>query len=684
MPLKELVNKMAQQGLRQRPSQVDMLENVYQAVKARHILCVEAPTGTGKTLAYCLGALTAKENKQVLIISTATTALQEQFFQKDLLLIEKILQEKLTVVLAKGRRRYVCHARLFKPDQFFDDNHFADEMQALQQLIEDKKWQGELDHAPAPINSELWQKISTDSNGCSAGKCEYFNECAFYQNRRQMYQADIIVTNHSLLLSDLELGGGVILPDMKESIYILDECHHLPEKALSHFAKQAAVIRSLDWINLIGKTVAKATGYIKFNQKSSDELNHHIKELVEAIRQAKTFVDWQSDLFIEKQWRIKILDNKLAEIAKLIIYYAEKTTAVIEVLAKHLASAYESAMSAQEKAKAEAITRLQASLSFILDRSVNLEATWRDLLQLADQNAQIPYACWFEMHDTRDGGDFTLHTSPINVSKAMQDLLWDKVENGAVLCSATIRAMGKFEDFLRKLGLKDNAKITEKVLVSPFEYQHSLLFVPQMQTEPSQMQQEKHLDEILSMLPKLMFSQHGTLVLFTSRKAMEYVLQRAPAEFKPDILSQQSLSKMELIKQHKQKVDQGQRSIIFGLASFAEGIDLPSLYCEHVIIQKIPFTVPSDPISQTRSEWLKKYQKDPFQLVTLPETSIKLAQYIGRLLRHEDDRGVVTILDKRLYSKNYGAALLATLPGFTRLVNVSLEKFLQHEAVMAL
>jgi ATP-dependent DNA helicase DinG len=679
--LKNIAQQMTAVHLRQRPAQMEMLQGVYDAIQAKKFFCVEAPTGTGKTLAYCLAGLESRKDTEQLIVSTATTALQEQFFQKDLLLLEKILDKKLNVVLAKGRRRYVCKTRLFHPEQYFESDDSSDQLALLQNELTTTQWNGEFDQLPTKIEPTLWQKISTDAQGCSAGRCEYFNECVFFQNRRKMYHADIVVTNHSLLLSDLELGGGVILPEMKDSIYILDECHHLPEKALSHFSKQAAVLRSFDWINNIGKILTKVVLQIKFKQQNSDDLNRYIKDLVEALRQVKAFLDARLDQFQENQWRVKNFEQSLADLTQAILQPAGLIARLLQTMLQSLTKAYEE-HEVSDKVRADAIMHLQSSVEFLLERCENLQATWRDLLDLNALLDQPPTACWFEKVEAREGIDYTLHTSPINISKAMQELFWNKIENSVILCSATIRAMNSFNDFFRKLGLKDHPKISSLALASPFEHQYSLLFVPKMRYEPTQALQQSHLEEMLSLLPQLILPLSGTLVLFTSRKAMWFVYKQMPEVFKKNILLQDDYNKMDLLTRHKKKIDQRQQSIIFGLASFAEGIDLPGAYCQHVIIQKIPFSVPSDPIAETRADWLKKHNKDVFQLVSLPETSVKLAQYVGRLLRHEEDRGVVTILDKRLYLKHYGKALLASMPAFTVLLNCPIDQFLQHQLAL--
>lgn len=676
----DVLKQMHALQLRERPAQMSMLQSVYAAMSEQGILCVEAPTGTGKTLAYGLAGLKARQPGQVLIISTATTALQEQFFTNDLPLLEQLLNAKFQVVLAKGRRRYVCHARLLHPENFFENEAACQTVLPLQEALIQNKWNGMFDELPIKVEPAVWQKISTDAHGCSAGRCEYYSQCVFFQNRRKMYYADVVVTNHSLLLSDLELGGGIILPEMKNSVYVLDECHHFPEKALSHFAKQAAVLRSFDWLNTLSKILLKIALQVSFNQKQADDLNRYVKELVETLRQVKNFLADRSDHFEQKQWRVTVLPSALAELAQNILQRTQSMSSILQALLRVLDQAYTS-HEEKDPIKASVIAQLQATTNFIVDRCTNMHMTWRDLLSVQVSVAQMPIACWFEQFETRDGDDYTLHTSPINISEAMNTLFWNKVEQAVVLCSATIRSMGQFDDFLRKLGLKNNPRVTCEKLSSPFFYQHSVLFVPSMQCEPTPAMQTAHLQEMLMLLPQLILPSSGTLVLFTSRQAMWFVFKQTEAVLKNNILLQDDYSKMDLIKRHKKQIDSGKQSIIFGLASFAEGIDLPGKYCEHVIIQKIPFLVPSDPITKTRSEWLKKHHKDAFQLVTLPETSIKLAQYIGRLLRHEEDRGMVTILDKRLYTKQYGQALLENIPEFTRLLNCSVSEFLQHDLV---
>lgn len=672
-----LHEKMAALDLRNRESQNIMIQKVSDAIKNKRILCIEAPTGTGKTLAYSLGALLEQKHKKSLVISTATTALQEQFLHKDLPLIEKILSKKFLVVLAKGRRRYVCHDRLFNPSYELPESD-GSQINQLQQLLEQNKWSGEIDNSPIDIKADLWQSISTESSMCSSNKCAYFNDCVFFQNKRKMEKADIVVTNHSLLLSDIELGGGVVLPKIEDSIYVIDECHHFPEKALSHFAKQSALLRSFEWINTISKTLTKSQTHLSDNTLNIESINQTIKQLVTHIREANTYLNNKKLNFIDTILRINFLDIQLKSIVESILEASKVILKTVASIDQKLDVAYEASIAQHAKENAANIASLKSTLKFILNRCENLYSTWLDIKKFENIQTPIPFACWFEKVNSHTEEDHTLHTSPINVSDSMKKLFWNKISNGLILCSATIRSLGAFDDFFRKMGLSQHPCLDEIALSSPFEHQHSLLYVPQMKTEPKQEKQEAHLTEIIELLPNLINDQGGTLLLFTSKKAMEFVLDKIPHELKRDVLAQNDYSKMLILARHKEKINKKQRSIIFGLASFAEGIDLPGDYCRHVILQKIPFNVPSDPISLARTDWLKHHKKDPFKLISLPDTSIKLAQYIGRLLRHENDTGIVTILDNRLYNKPYGAALLENLPNFTRLINQPLSEFSIH------
>lgn len=672
MDIKDIAKKLTRAGLTHRDAQLAMIQDVFDALQKNKILCIEAPTGTGKTLSYCIGSHFAKSKKNTIVISTATIALQEQLVKKDLPLLETILNEKINITLAKGRRRYVCHARVFKSDwqsELFDDNK---NLSHIQSQLEKHLWNGDRDELDIHIPNQEWQKISTDSAGCTGKLCEFYEDCAFIKARKKIHTADIVVANHSLLLSDLELGGGAILPEPEKCIYIIDECHHLPSKALDHFACSATVMGNVDWINQLTKTLTKALQEKKITDKTQENINTKTHELVQTLTHVRDFLDLNSKQFEDKQWRIKKIPEELLTLGKSVFKQAAEVMADCELILSNLEEHNKTKnLSPQDKDEAG---KFIASLGFVVSRAKNVVETWA-LFCHPRKEKEAPIARWFEERDDA----YLCHTSPINVSQQLKETFWDRAENGAILCSATVRALGKFDDFTRKAGLKNNDHYREKSVGSFFDYSKSLLFVPQMKSTPSGMNQDAHRDECIELLPQLILPKTGTLVLFTSRYSMEKIFDRMPNHIAKDILLQTSSNKNKLIEQHKNRIRNGKRSILFGLASFGEGLDLTADFCQHVIIHKLPFAVPSTPIEVTRNEWIESNGMNAFMLSALPAASIRLTQYAGRLIRQETDVGIVTILDKRLYSKGYGKQLLNNLPEFERLINEEVATLKAHK-----
>lgn len=670
MDIDKLYEKLKRHGLQDRHSQRQMIQAVYDAVTHNKILCIEAPTGTGKTLSYGIASLYAHKDKQHIIISTATIALQEQLISKDLPLLTKLYDQEFKFALAKGRRRYVCHARLYDNDTQSDMLDADRSIEELQQLLESKKWHGDRDELKSFVADETWQQISTDATGCSGKRCSFYEDCAFYKARRKMHSADVIIANHSLLLSDLELGGGAILPDMETCIYIIDECHHLPQKALSHFSKMAGLMNSVEWINQLTKGISKAVQLGEVDETLPEivkPLTHH---LVQQLKSMNDYLETQESLFVDETWiPTEHQHESLQPLAREIKDASRQVYSHCAALQKEL----ESKVTHNEKIKKETneeVERLYININFITSRAKNLYETWQ-LFCHERRKGEAPIAKWFT-----NQRNFQCHAAPINVSKQLKEYFWDKIENGVVLCSATVRALGDFRDFHRRSGLQDDERVVDVAINPFFDYSQSVLFIPSMRFAPQGAEQQQHHEEVMQLLPQLLPAEGGSLVLFTSIRAMENTYADLPDDIIDYVLMQNQYSKRRIITLHKDRVRAGERSILFGLASFGEGLDLPADFCQHVIIHKLPFSVPTTPLELTRNEWLKSNNKNAFMLATLPETSLRLTQYIGRLIRQETDKGVVTILDKRLYSRHYGKSLLKGLPPFQQIIDQPIETLL--------
>lgn len=667
MDIVKIKRQLTQAGLANRPSQLQMIEQVFQALTEKKILCIEAPTGTGKTLSYSIGAFFARNDQQTIIVSTATIALQEQLAQKDLPLLAKLLNIEIKTVLAKGRRRYVCHARLYEEQtvDFFSANEFQP---LLRSLLEQGEWDGDRDSLKLNLTDAQWLQVSTDSPGCSGKHCQYFQQCAFYKAKQKWPQADFIVTNHSLLLADLSLGGGALLPEMAKSIYILDEAHHFPEKALDHFAHSTALLASVEWINPLLNSISKAAQNELIQPTKQSIIQEMTQQLVVAIQALEQFLQLNRNLFTEDQnkegmWRCTEDQQPVFTLVKPLVLPSGQLAAELQQILSEWLETLKTTMEGSEKQAI--LTKSIAQLGFFYSRADNFYQTMQLFCQVRKPQ-EAPFARWF-IRNSRE--QFFCHVSPINISQYLKELFWDKLSLGVLLCSATLRTAGQFTDFLRKTGLVTLEKRTEYALETCFDYTKSVLFAPSMRSSPLGNDQTAHWQETVELLPELLLPKSGTLVLFTSKLTMEKTFEKLPSALQADILMQGVSGKSMLLTRHKEKINQGQRSILFGLASFGEGLDLPAQYCQHVIIHKLPFAVPTTPIELTRNEWLTQNNRNPFELATLPATGLRLAQYVGRLIRQETDIGIVTILDKRIYSKPYGLKLLKGLPPFTQVLN---------------
>ena len=674
MDSKEIYKALSKQGLQSRQTQIDMIEGVQQAISKHQFLCVEAPTGTGKTLAYLLGALSAKGDGQHIVVSTATIALQEQLIKKDIPLLQKILGTEIKWAIAKGRRRYVCHARVFQ--HFVQETLFTSQkhMDYLKKLLETQLWDGDRDRLDRYIPDADWQTVSTDSAGCSGKRCEFFEDCAYYKAKKNVYSADVIISNHNILLSDIELGSGVLLPPFEENIYIIDECHHLPSKALSQFSRTISFSQTYEWLSTLNKQMLSATTEFKIESSAKSNISQHTDNLVKLLKQIKMYLDGQSLRFSQGIWHLLQDDDTINENAKYVLTEAKVIYSQLDRVTTSLNDLYEQNKKS-DKDKAEAINSRLVVLDFLQGRLMLFLETWQ-LYCHERQPKEPPIAKWFEHLSDRD--DYRCCASPINISHKLQTMFWNRIKTSCILCSATIQSLGSFESYLRKTGLKQYEHTKTVVIPPTFEYQNSTLYIPQMQHEPSGKGQPLHLDEAANIIAKLLQIKLGTLVLFTSGNAMQQTFHTMPSNIAADILMQGEQSKAKLLDQHETRIDNNERSILFGLASFAEGLDLPGKLCEHVIIHKLPFSVPTNPIELTREAWLKQNNLNGFMLSSLPEACIKLTQYTGRLIRHEEDQGIITILDKRLLTKRYGKQLLDSLPNFKRLTNLPISDLITN------
>lgn len=667
-------------GLNFRSAQWRMIQCAYQAFNHQQFACLEAPTGTGKTLAYTLAGLAAKKPKQYLVIATATTALQNQFIKQDIPLIEKLIDTDVSACIAKGRRQYVCLAKLYQQSPTLEgmQDQEVQFYRRAKSALESGHWQGDKANAPEGFTDKIWQELTVGSSECLGSNCEFFNQCVFFKHKWQMTKSEVVVTNHNLLLSDFALGGGVVLPEPAKCLYVIDEGHHFHEKALDHFARQTALLRSHQWLNNFHTNLTRLQAVIQLDTKLIERVQEHSQNIIRFLKDLHQFYSAYLNSFDRDGI---LLLSEIEQNAQTIMEQIRSSSWGMLQCLEPVSQKIEDYLEQQKEQREPIDEQVQAWVShfnFLYERLEGLFTNFNQLLAVPDKQ-HPPMAKWLVQHEVSEGIDLTVHTAPINAGQFLQEYCWEQITQGVVLCSATLQTTNGFQDLLRKTGLKPYEPECE-ALPSAFSYEQSCLFVPSMQYEPTSKHYAAYLEEVLPLLEKLLTIGQGHLVLFTSRQTMHDLYKLLPDSFHDQVLMQQQFSHQKLLQRHKHRIDQGKQSTLFGLLSLAEGLDLPGDYCEHVIIQKLPFSVPSDPVQKTRTQWLRFHNLDPFKKVALPEAGLKLKQFVGRLLRTEKDQGIISVLDKRLYSRGYGKHLLDCLPPFKQYLAGSLEQLQQYRS----
>lgn len=599
-------------GFRPRDAQLEMAQAVGRAVKFAKSAVIEAGTGTGKTFAYLVPALLSGKKT---IISTGSKNLQDQLFNRDLPTIQKALKYKGKVALLKGRANYLCLERL---DQVIAMGVVGDKS-VLADLAKVRKWHtgtkiGDLSECiTIAEDSPILPQLVSTAESCLGSDCPNYKECYVVQARRRALEADVVVVNHHLFCADMavkETGFGELIPDAE--LIIFDEAHQLPDIASQYFGQSLTSRQLFDICkdsNIVYRTELKDLSQLG---KASD----HLQKVVQ-------------------DFRLLLGDgNKRGNLREILQY-----PKVVEGFAK----------------LNENIDFLSEVVKKSLGRSETLDKIFERLAEVKAQlkrlgdTSVVGYCYWYEIN----GRSFGLHITPLTVAdKFGEQMRANQV--GWIFTSATLEVGGKFDHFCQRLGI-ENAE--QMVLQSPFDYAHqSLLCVPRYLPDTNK---SHTLTELGQLLKPVIEANNGRCFLLCT----SYFMMRGLADFLREqsslsVLLQGETSKSRLLEKFVAEPN----SVLVATQSFWEGIDVRGDALSLVIIDKLPFTAPDEPLLKARMEDCKLQGGDPFNDIQIPEAVITLKQGVGRLIRDVTDRGAVIICDSRLVMRQYGSTFLKSLP----------------------
>jgi ATP-dependent DNA helicase DinG len=643
----------------------------------RH-LAIEAPTGVGKTLSYLIpGIAVSRDEKKPLVVSTANVALQDQIYSKDLPLLKKIIPD-LQFTAAFGRGRYVCPRNLsaLATDEekqgdlllFLDEQMTASKDEralctTLEKNLNRHQWDGLRDHCEDTIEDSLWQRLSTDKANCLASNCHWFRECPFYVARREIEHADVVVANHALVMAALETES--VLPPAKNLLLVLDEGHHLPDVARDALEMSGEITPGwttlqLDlFCRLVEQCMAQFQPKRPPGLSSPERLKAHCEEVREQLQQLSHILAQllpPNNQEGEYRFEMGLLPEEVLTICARLFKLSDGLRGLAEALLNDLS----------EKSGQFDVVRLHRTLIQLNKALGWFEASsklWR--LAAMEKASGAPVSKWATREIREGNAHLMFHCAGIRVSDQLEKLLWRKIPH-VVLTSATLRSLSSFQRLQEMSGLTEKVGDRFVALDSPFNHiDQGKLVIPQMQYEPMLANEVKHLAEMAHFFrDQIKQAKHkGILVLFASGRAMQQFLAYIP-ELRLMMLVQGDRPRPALVALHRKRVEQGETSILVGLQSFAEGLDLKGDLLSQVHIHKIAFPPVDSPVILTEGEWLKSLKRYPFEVQSLPSASFNLIQQVGRLIRSHECFGEIVIYDRRLLSKSYGARLLGALPVF--------------------
>lgn len=616
-------------GFQPRPQQQAMLQAVLEALKTQATAVIEAGTGVGKTFAYLAPALLCDER---VIISTGSKTLQDQLYHKDLPLVRKALKSSSKTALLKGRANYLCLHRL----KITQSEGRLPDKKSVVWLRRIGDWSGltrtgdAAELSAVPRDAEIWQRVTSTTENCIGAECSDYQECFVVKARRAAQEADIVVVNHHLFFADLaikEEGFGELLP--LANVVVLDEAHQLPEIASSFFSDTFSSRKLQDW---------KRDTLLEVLANASDmpDLRDQLDVLEKAVLDLRLAMDTPGQ---RAPWARICHKPAIVEHVGLLTASMEQLAVLLEL--------------ASSRSKG-----LQACYERLLEQQACLQRL---------QNPPAETVQWFETF-TRG---FALTSTPLDVAVPFKKCMAE-LPCSWVMTSATLAVGQSFEHFNQRMGL-DNA--TTLQLDSPFDYwRNALLYLPSRLPEP---QDSGFISALVdAAVPVIEACGGRTFMLFTSYRALNEAAELLQDRIDFPLLIQGESTPRDMIDRFRELGN----AVLLGTASFWEGVDVRGDALSCVIIDKLPFAAPTDPVMEARLESIRQRGGNPFGEYQIPQAVITLKQGVGRLIRDRTDRGVLMICDTRLRTRSYGKVFLDSLPRMPRTQKLEIvERFFENK-----
>ncbi|ACL69549.1 helicase C-terminal domain-containing protein [Halothermothrix orenii] len=654
-----------------REQQLEVVREVINSFNNHEFTLIEAGTGTGKSFAYLVPALFwAKKNEKTVVVSTNTINLQEQLIYKDLVLLKKALSFDFKAVMVKGRSNYICKRKIKHLEQELN-NYFDDDPEKQVQFYKVLDWleeskSGSKSELNFVVDNEIWNEIASETDLCLRTNCPFFDTCYFMKARKEVFSADILIVNHHLLLSDIMLKSeyserdGGILP--RYSNLIIDEAHNFDEIASRHLGRPFYYKLLHKYLNKVYYPKNRLSLIPRIRNRFSATNLKNKKEVLkiidtEIVPQVKR-VEEQSHEYFQKlnefvnqdgEGVIRLTQDIIeGEAYSKIVDSGDTLLGNLNNLGIYLNNLYEEFMTLNSSDISnfeELIIELEAYINRCQHFAKSLEFN----IKAEEEN----YVFWIEK-------DYNLNVkqenAPLKVSNIIDKILWETMDN-VILTSATLTVNDNFNYFKTILGIN---KCSQLKIESPFNYSEQATLIISDDIPPAN--SKKYLPVATDILKEMLLLLRGsTLVLFTSYSMLNYCTKKIEPVLKDDgivILPQGRYPRKYILETFKANSNQ----VIFGTMSFWEGVDIKGDDLRYLVMMKLPFPVPTEPVSAARMEQLKEEGKNPFTNFSLPNAVIRFKQGFGRLIRSSKDTGKIICLDSRIKTKSYGRVFLNSIP----------------------